>query len=181
MHYAPGAVGQPSQQTSTTSNETHLSTDLLDWPAQFDICAPHWSSTYLPDDSEPLFFPSSLDIELFSRPHALPPLPIPEGHNSPSPKPTPGPGLTSTESKSKASPDHLKSNPGSSNESSARVEKRSANTLAARRYRQKRLDQVAELETALKEAQRERDEFKNQMLKLQGETELLKDLLRQKS
>ncbi|OSS47549.1 hypothetical protein B5807_07246 [Epicoccum nigrum] len=41
-----------------------------------------------------------------------------------------------------------------------KVEKRRANTLAARRYRQKRVDQMSGLEAELKEVKAERDEWK---------------------
>ncbi len=80
--------------------------------------------------------------------------------------------------KSKSSPKDISSNPGFNPASSSRVEKRKANTLAARRYRQKRLDRVAELESALQETQLERDALKMQLAKLEGETSVLRDLVR---
>ena len=65
----------------------------------------------------------------------------------------------------------------SSSVSRSRIEKRRANTLAARRYRQNRLDRLSELETALKETQLERDALKEQVARLQGETQVLRDLV----
>jgi len=62
--------------------------------------------------------------------------------------------------------------------SKSRVEKRQANTLAARRYRRNRLDKVADLESALRATQLERDALIVQVAKLQGETQALKDLVR---
>jgi len=59
----------------------------------------------------------------------------------------------------------------------SRVEKRKQNTLAARRYRQKRVDQMKQLETALREVQVERDALKVRVARLEGETETLKQLL----
>ena len=59
----------------------------------------------------------------------------------------------------------------------SRVEKRKLNTLAARRYRQKRLDQISSLEAELKKTQLERDALKYRVAKLEGETEMLKELL----
>jgi len=89
------------------------------------------------------------------------------------------PESASISSRSKSSPDEESSKPAlSSSSSSARVEKRKANTLAARRYRQKRLDKVTELELALKATELERDALKVQVAKLQGETQVLKDLAR---
>ncbi|ORY09514.1 putative bZIP transcription factor JlbA, partial [Clohesyomyces aquaticus] len=63
----------------------------------------------------------------------------------------------------------------------ARVEKRRQNTLAARRYRQKRVDQVTTLESALKETQSDRDALKIRVARLEGEVETLRQLLSSKS
>ena len=90
----------------------------------------------------------------------------------------PTPDSVSAGSRSKSSPEGVSSKAGSSSVSSSRVEKRKANTLAARRYRQNRLDKVANLESALKATQLERDALKVQVAKLQGETQVLKDLVR---
>lgn len=92
--------------------------------------------------------------------------------------PDPTPDSVSASSKSKSSPKDISSTPDSNAASNSRIEKRKANTLAARRYRQKRLDKVAELEAALKETQLERDALKMQIAKLEGETRVLKDLVR---
>ncbi|KAF2996701.1 hypothetical protein E8E13_005265 [Curvularia kusanoi] len=64
------------------------------------------------------------------------------------------------------------------NEPPSKVEKRRANTLAARRYRQKRVDQMSGLEAELKEVKAERDEWKVRCAKLEGEVEALRALLR---
>ncbi|KAH8590739.1 hypothetical protein B0O99DRAFT_467300, partial [Bisporella sp. PMI_857] len=60
----------------------------------------------------------------------------------------------------------------------SKIQKRTLNTLAARRYRQKRVDQMSSLEQALKETQAERDALKIQVAKLQGEVEVLRGLLK---
>jgi hypothetical protein len=57
------------------------------------------------------------------------------------------------------------------------IRKRKLNTLAARRYRQKRVDQVTELETALKDTQRERDDLNVQVARLEGELGALRQML----
>ncbi|KAF2260736.1 hypothetical protein CC78DRAFT_414233, partial [Lojkania enalia] len=62
----------------------------------------------------------------------------------------------------------------------ARIEKRRQNTLAARRYRQKRVDQMNSLESQLKETQSERDELKVRVARLEGEVETLRQLLSSK-
>ncbi|KAF2113486.1 hypothetical protein BDV96DRAFT_601633 [Lophiotrema nucula] len=61
---------------------------------------------------------------------------------------------------------------------SARIEKRRQNTLAARRYRQKRVDQMSGLESQLKETQGERDDLRVKVARLEGEVETLRQLLR---
>ncbi|KAF2124940.1 hypothetical protein P153DRAFT_360585 [Dothidotthia symphoricarpi CBS 119687] len=59
-----------------------------------------------------------------------------------------------------------------------RVEKRKANTLAARRYRQKRVDQMSGLESELKDVKTERDDLKVRCARLEGEVETLRALLK---
>ncbi|MCJ1438464.1 hypothetical protein MMC27_007854 [Xylographa pallens] len=85
--------------------------------------------------------------------------------------------IMSAASRSKKSMKDVSSKPGSSSASRSRVEKRKANTLAARRYRQNRLDMITELESVLKATQQERDALKVQLAALQGENQVLKDLV----
>lgn len=61
--------------------------------------------------------------------------------------------------------------------SRSRVEKRQANTLAARRYRQKRVSHVNELEAALEAIKAERDSLRVRVGELEGETRVLKGLV----
>lgn len=63
-------------------------------------------------------------------------------------------------------------------DSTARIEKRKLNTLSARRYRQRRLDRMSELEAELREAQSERDALKVRVAELEGETKVLREMLR---
>ena len=91
--------------------------------------------------------------------------------------PNPAPQSMSAGSSSKSGLEDVSSKPGSSSASSSRVEKRKANTLAARRYRQNRLDKVSELESALKATQLERDALKVQVAMLQGETQALREIV----
>ncbi|KAI9045031.1 uncharacterized protein KD926_010354 [Aspergillus affinis] len=62
-------------------------------------------------------------------------------------------------------------------ESTRRIAKRQTNTVAARRYRQRRLDRLNELETELEAVKREREEWRVKASKLEGETSALKRLL----
>ncbi|CAA9961688.1 hypothetical protein PTNB73_02601 [Pyrenophora teres f. teres] len=91
---------------------------------------------------------------------------------------------TSPKDRSSSSPEHSYSSKVSSTkdsplapEPSSRVEKRKANTLAARRYRQKRVDQMSTLETELKQVKAERDDLKVRNARLEGEVETLRALL----
>ena len=56
--------------------------------------------------------------------------------------------------------------------------KRQRNTIAARKYRQKRLDRIAELELALKEMTSERDDLKLKLARQEAETSALRELMR---
>ncbi|KAH7064176.1 hypothetical protein BKA63DRAFT_572602 [Paraphoma chrysanthemicola] len=60
---------------------------------------------------------------------------------------------------------------------SSKIEKRKANTMAARRYRQKRVDQMSSLESELKDVKTERDDLKVRCARLEGEVETLRALL----
>lgn len=59
-----------------------------------------------------------------------------------------------------------------------RVEKRKVDTLAARRYRQKRVDQMSSLESELKDVKSEREDLKIRCTRLEGEVGTLKALIR---
>ncbi|EUC39787.1 hypothetical protein COCMIDRAFT_41768 [Bipolaris oryzae ATCC 44560] len=92
---------------------------------------------------------------------------------------------TSHKDRSSSSPEHISSSKTCSTKSSpvvqepsSRIEKRKANTLAARRYRQKRVDQMSTMEAELKEIKAERDELKVRNARLEGEVETLRALLR---
>lgn len=60
------------------------------------------------------------------------------------------------------------------------VIKRQRNTMAARKYRQKRLDRIADLESALGEVSNERDELKLQLARREAEVEALREMLSRK-
>ncbi|PKS04974.1 hypothetical protein jhhlp_008340 [Lomentospora prolificans] len=56
--------------------------------------------------------------------------------------------------------------------------KRYRNTLAARKYRQKRLDRIKELEEALEAVSRERDELRIKLARQEAQTEALKSMMK---
>ncbi|KAG9230605.1 neutral alpha-glucosidase [Amylocarpus encephaloides] len=72
---------------------------------------------------------------------------------------------------------HLARPPPSKSPPPSRTQKRVLNTLAARRYRKKRVDQTLHLETTLKETETERDDLKIRVAKLEREVEVLRELL----
>lgn len=59
--------------------------------------------------------------------------------------------------------------------------KRQRNTIAARKYRQKRLDRIQELEDALESVTRERDDLKLRLARQEAETAALKEMMRMNS
>jgi hypothetical protein len=63
------------------------------------------------------------------------------------------------------------------NESDVKMLRRQRNSAAARKYRQKRLDRIEELEQALQKTQTERDELKVQVARWKGKAEALQSLV----
>ncbi|KAI9926061.1 hypothetical protein MW887_004520 [Aspergillus wentii] len=116
-------------------------------------------------------FGQSLGVE--SAPY--PPQPT---HSQPSPMPA-MPALT-PRSSSASSRDASPKDSSSSSSSSYRVSKRQMNTMAARRYRQRKVDRMSELEAELESVKRERDELRMRVSKLEGETEALRGLVEKK-
>lgn len=79
---------------------------------------------------------------------------------------------------STSSPTTTRTSPQSQSETNpSRVKKRTLNTLAARRYRQKRVDQMQGLESALKETETERDDLKLKVARLEAEVDVLRRLV----
>ncbi|CAN8096948.1 unnamed protein product [Discula destructiva] len=61
------------------------------------------------------------------------------------------------------------------------VVKRQRNTIAARKYRQKRLDRIQELEDALKAMTGERDDLRLRLARQEAETAALREMMQMKS
>lgn len=68
------------------------------------------------------------------------------------------------------------STPSSTLDDNDRVTKRHRNTEAARRYRQRKLDRVTELEEALAEMTKERDELKLKLARSEAEADVLRSI-----
>lgn len=58
--------------------------------------------------------------------------------------------------------------------------KRQRNTLAARKYRQKRVDRITELESAVEQLKAEKDELRLKLAKSEAETAALREIMRMK-
>jgi len=58
-----------------------------------------------------------------------------------------------------------------------KVLRRQRNTIAARKYRQKKVDRIDELENLLKEMTRERDDLRIRLARQEAETEALKSIM----
>lgn len=65
-------------------------------------------------------------------------------------------------------------------EDDLKANKRQRNTMAARKYRQKRLDLIADLEKALEEMTAERDDLKLQLARKDAEAGALREMLAKK-
>lgn len=71
---------------------------------------------------------------------------------------------------------HQQSQSRSSSSAITQNRRRERNSLAARKYRQRRLDRIEELEQALAETERERDSLKMQVERWKTKAELLQEL-----
>ena len=58
--------------------------------------------------------------------------------------------------------------------------KRQRNNMAAKKYRQKKIDRIQELEEDVEKARRERDELKIRLARQEAETEALREMLKMK-
>jgi hypothetical protein len=61
------------------------------------------------------------------------------------------------------------------------VLKRQRNNVAARKYRQKRIDRISELESELDDVKQERDDLKLRLARQEAETAALRSMLQMKS
>ncbi|KAK4508606.1 hypothetical protein PRZ48_002345 [Zasmidium cellare] len=86
------------------------------------------------------------------------------------------PQAASASSRSLATP-RSGSSVGDSPERSHKVHKRQRNTEAARRYRQRKVDKVTELEEALQSMTQERDELRLKLARAEAEAEVLRGMV----
>lgn len=156
-----------SQTLSSASSTGNLSPEMYSLTGAYH---PDMNATNLEDHSPDTFDPD-LFMEQQQRPTPHNPSPVSSTSHSAN--------STPKSSKSTAKADHSPPTTTSGpNTKDSKIQKRTLNTLAARRYRQKRVDQVSSLETSLKETQDERDELKLKVARLEAEVEVLRGLVR---
>ncbi|KAH7129412.1 hypothetical protein B0J13DRAFT_627253 [Dactylonectria estremocensis] len=114
------------------------------------------SSTTTPATDSPSYAPTSSGFSTFAL-------------NLPSQQASPGSSSGSTKRKAD----------NSSPEADANL-KRQRNTLAARKYRQKRLDRIAELELALADVTSDRDDLRLKLVRREAEVDALREMLGRK-
>ncbi|KAF2460242.1 hypothetical protein BDY21DRAFT_270847, partial [Lineolata rhizophorae] len=96
---------------------------------------------------------------------------------SPSATFEPSPASSNSDSRVHTKSSSRGPSPPSSTTESKIIEKRQRNTLAARKYRQKRLDRIAELERALEDVSRERDDLRVQLARRDAEVTTLRGIM----
>lgn len=84
-------------------------------------------------------------------------------------------GLRTTSIPPSSSVSHTSNSPLSSGD---KIERKRKNTEAARRYRQRKVDRVTELEEALTAVSRERDELKLKLARAEMEAEVLRGIVK---
>ncbi|KAI1281734.1 hypothetical protein F5Y07DRAFT_395584 [Xylaria sp. FL0933] len=122
----------------------------------------------LPPGDPALFFPS---LPVSTMPSAAPiPTPQPDYQSMSPPTPNYDQAQPSTSGKRRSPPvDHVT------------ALKRQRNNVAARKYRQKRIDRINELEAELDEVKQERDDLKLRLARQEAETAALRSMLQMKS
>ena len=145
---------QPAQHP--THSTTLLSPNCNPWLQRTaTVSDSHlWAGDYQPDDEERI-----------PEPHILKHSSIPSAH------PPPILGVLTSDPVQANSPDVKIT------DSEAKKLRRQRNSAAARKYRQRRVDRIEELEQALKKTQTERDELKVQVARWRGKAEALQALM----
>lgn len=162
--YSPSCLTWPAE--TTTPGDDFFPSSL-----QYDTHDPSLDHIAMPTPELQLFDISSLELEFFdhSGPDAGSVTSAPhEQSGSPSGVPTPPyPGL-SLPSKKRQSPP-------------AEPEvalKRQRNNIAARKYRQKRIDRISELEAEVEDVKQERDDLRIRLARQEAETAALREILK---
>ncbi|KAK1830610.1 GAF domain nucleotide-binding protein [Podospora conica] len=90
------------------------------------------------------------------------------------------PGLTLPKKPKRGRPPVLDAARRSASPDPETVVKRQRNNVAAKKYRQKKIDRIQELEEVVDEVKRERDELRIRLARQEAETEALREMLKMK-
>jgi len=151
------------RSTSTIDyDNTTISPNTFDDDFSEFLCDSYPPLNLMPLPSDSLFNLSTDEMNTSQSPAAYDPVSWSNLDISKLPSPSP-----SQKPKSTTSP---------SSNADAQAIKRSKNTLAARKSRQKRLDRISQLDQALKAMEKEKDEWKTKALKLEGEVGMWRQL-----
>lgn len=78
----------------------------------------------------------------------------------------------------RSSPNSEGQGPETSTPHADKILRRQRNTIAARKYRQKKVDRISDLEKMLEEMTRERDELRLRLARQEAETDALKSIMK---
>ncbi|KAL2694844.1 hypothetical protein Neosp_001432 [[Neocosmospora] mangrovei] len=137
---------------------------------------------FLSQEPPPINITNTLQQQPTSPPPLAPPTTSTSNNKSPS---IPGTSTFSLHpspaaSSSSGSSSSLKRKSSPEDESASVALKRQRNTLAARKYRQKRLDRISELEAALAAMTSERDDIRLQLARSEAQADALREMLNSK-
>ncbi|TLD39338.1 gaf domain nucleotide-binding [Venturia nashicola] len=170
-----------SAVTDFTSRVTFSSTTFDAYGKQLSL----WPSSHCSHQEDNLSFFDDLSpsISMPTQNHTLQSLPAEQSSGSTILISTPLSGSTTSPASSQSIQSFRRRQqsltPGSRENpvSVDRIEKRQRNNVAARKYRQKRIDRIEELEAALSRVTKERDDLRIKAARSDAEIQLLKDML----
>lgn len=159
-----------TQPDDTTNNNSQLDLQQNQQQHQHpeqhihDVPQPHMLNTPQPDST---LIPSSAGSHSLASPAASSPRSSPSDESPRALNSRSGPGRASA--KREKTP---------AAEDPDTVLKRQRNTVAARKYRQKRLDRISELEDALKDMTADRDDLRLKLARQEAETAALREMMK---
>lgn len=146
----------------------------------FDAYQHDWTNSSATSTSTPL-----LDVSSYQQVHqqatpAMFPLldPFPTGHDKAASTELNAPTRSGSDGTGKR---QTPSSEGDSPEEFQRVHKRQRNTEAARRYRQRKVDRVTELEEALRQMTAERDDLRLRLARSEASADVLRGMMEKRA
>ncbi|KAK3337615.1 hypothetical protein B0T19DRAFT_79641 [Cercophora scortea] len=109
--------------------------------------------------------------------------PTPQASQEPDPQPLPTPPPPASAPKKRGRPPTKRVSPsgeGGDDDDQDTLVKRQRNNIAAKKYRQKKVDRIEQLEAELDEVKGERDELRIRLARQEAETSALREMLKLK-